>query len=190
MQGLILLSLAMLRYTQSRSLTSDLDALLRRYIEAFNAADEEIYVEDIPNSQAYTFLRNKIPLFTCPDKTIEEVYYFRWWTYRKHVKTLNLPPGRKVVVVTEFMPRVPWAGLGNTICAAAGHHIMEGRWIRGNDTILDDYSRFWLTEKGKVDPRRYSFWVASVLWSRFLVNGNFTFLRELLPKLELNYRLW
>lgn len=172
------------------SLTSDMETLLRRYVDTFNANDEELYVEDIPNSQAFSFLRSHIPFFVCPDKLLEEIYYFRWWTFRKHIRTVRLPSGKTMAVITEFMPEVSWTGPGNTICAAAGHHIMEGRWIRGNDSIIDDYSRFWLLGKWKVDPRRYSFWIASALWSRFLVSGDFSLLEELLPKLEQNYRLW
>jgi hypothetical protein len=112
--------------------------------------DEEIYKEDISNKDAFEFLRARVPYFACPDKDLEEIYYFRWWTYRKHLRTIPVKTGL-ITVVTEFMPSVLWAGKGNSISAGAGHHIMEGRWIRGNDTIMDDYSLFWLLYGG--DPR-------------------------------------
>ena len=35
------------------------------------------------------------------------------------------------------------SGPHNTIVAPAGHHIMEGRWLR-DETVIDDYARFWL----------------------------------------------
>ena len=35
---------------------------------------------------AWDFLKENIPLFDCPDKDINEIYYFRWWTYRKHIE--------------------------------------------------------------------------------------------------------
>ena len=38
---------------------------LARYVEAFNAADEELYA-NIPNARALEFLRSNIPLFDCP----------------------------------------------------------------------------------------------------------------------------
>ena len=58
-----------------------------------------------------------IPLFDVSDKTIEEIYYFRWHTYCKHIK--ETPEG---FVITEFLPDVPWAGKYNTISCPAGHH--------------------------------------------------------------------
>ena len=45
-------------------------------------------------------------------------------------------------MITEFLRKVFWSGPHNTIVAPAGHHIMEGRWLR-DDAIIDDYARFW-----------------------------------------------
>ena len=83
-----------------------------------------------------------IPLVELSDATIEQIYYFRWHTYCKHLK--KSPLGW---VVTEFLPDVPWAGKHNTISCAAGHHFNEGRWLR-EDSYLQDYARFWFTEDG------------------------------------------
>jgi hypothetical protein len=131
---LIFLTFIVFRSVDSQ-ITQALEAKLKAYIDTFNAKDEELYVEDIPNNITFNFLKNKIPLFECPDKVIEEIYYFRWWTWRKHIRTISSIKGA-LVVMTEFMPPVQWAGTGNTICAGAGHHIMEGRWLRGNDSIM------------------------------------------------------
>ena len=94
----------------------------RHYVEQFNRDDEELYLQHIPNAQAWKFLQANIPLFECPDKEIERTYYFRWWTYRKHIK--QTPDG---FVITEFLPQVGWSGKHNTINCAAGHHFYEGR---------------------------------------------------------------
>ncbi len=59
--------------------------ILKPYVDAFNKDDEELYA-NIPNAEAFEFLDGNIPLLECPDKDIERTYYFRWWTYRKHVK--------------------------------------------------------------------------------------------------------
>ncbi|MEO3193011.1 hypothetical protein ABHC69_12785 [Parabacteroides distasonis] len=56
------------------------------YADKFNQQDKEIYIQSISNKQAKDFLAENIPFFECPDKDIEEIYYFRWWTYRKHIK--------------------------------------------------------------------------------------------------------
>lgn len=97
-------------------------AVLYKYVERFNADDQELYVNAIPNKDAAEFLKNNIPLFECPDEEIERTYYFRWWTYRKHIKAT--PDG---YVVKEFLPNVSWAKKHNTINAPIGHHLYEGR---------------------------------------------------------------
>ena len=75
--------------------------LLKEYIEKFNKNDNELYKQDINNKNAYNFLLENIPIIEIPDKVIEENYYFRWWTYRKHIK--STPDG---FVITEFLPKV------------------------------------------------------------------------------------
>ena len=154
----------------------------RHYIDGFNRNDRELYAQCVPNAESWDFLRSNIPLLDCPDKEIEEIYYFRWWTYRKHIK--QTPDG---FVITEFLPKVGWAGKHNTISCAAGHHFREGRWLN-DPKFLDDYSVFWFRKGGSV--RTYSFWAADSIWSRFLVTGDDRLIRELLPDLIANYEAW
>ena len=154
---------------------------LARYVEAFNAADEELYA-NIPNARALEFLRSNIPLFDCPDEDFRRTYYFRWWTYRKHVK--QTPDGW---VITEFLPKVGWSGKHNTIPCPAGHHFYEGRWLH-DPRYLNDYAVFWFRKGG--DPRRYSFWAADACWARHLVRPDKAFVTDLLDDLVTNYREW
>ena len=114
----------------------------KHYIDAFNLNDVDLYPQAIPNEQAWDFIQSSIPLLDCPDKEIEEIYYFRWWTFRKHIK--HTPEG---YVITEFLPSVPWAGKYNTISCPAGHHFREGRWLNRTE-YLDDYSLFWFRKGG------------------------------------------
>ncbi len=154
----------------------------KHYIDQFNKDDEELYAQYIPNAKAWEFLKDNIPLFECPDKDIERTYYFRWWTYRKHIK--QTPDG---FVITEFLPPVGWAGKYNTINCAAGHHFYEGRWLH-DPKYLNDYATFWFRKGGAV--RSYSFWAADALWARYLVNGDGEFVIDLLPDLIRNYEEW
>lgn len=50
---------------------------LRSYIDTFNKNDDELYIQLISNKEAEQFLAEQIPLIDCPDKEIEEIYYFR-----------------------------------------------------------------------------------------------------------------
>ena len=154
----------------------------RHYIDDFNKNDRELYPQHVPNAAAWDFLRHNIPRLDCPDKEIEQIYYFRWWTFRKHIK--QTPDG---FVITEFLPAVGWAGKHNTINCAAGHHLREGRWL-SDPKFLDDTSIFWFRKGGSV--RAYSFWAADSIWSRFLVTGDDRLMNDLLPDLIANYEAW
>jgi len=136
----------------------------QHYVAGFNKSDRELYPQHIRNEVAWDFLQKNIPLLDCPDKEIEEIYYFRWWTFRKHIK--QTPDG---FVITEFLPPVGWAGKYNSISCAAGHHLHEGRWLN-DPRYLDDYSEFWFRKGGS--PRTYSFWAADSIWARYLVTGD------------------
>ncbi len=56
------------------------------FIEELNKSDNELYMGYYPNTAAWAFLQHNIPLLDCPDMDILKTYYFRWWTYRKHIK--------------------------------------------------------------------------------------------------------
>jgi hypothetical protein len=154
----------------------------KHFVEEFNRNDAELYAGCFSNRAAWNFLKDNIPLFECPDQELNEIYYFRWWTFRKHVS--KTPAG---YVITEFLPSVLWAGKYNTIDCPAGHHLHEGRWLN-DPKYLDDYSVFWFRKGG--DPRRYSFWAAEALWARYLVTGEAALVKELLPDLIANYQAW
>ncbi|MEI6168957.1 MAG: hypothetical protein WCS52_17380, partial [bacterium] len=154
----------------------------RHYAEDFARNDGERYKNAFPNALAWDFLKDNIPLLDCPDEEIQTAYYFRWWTYRKHIK--QTPAG---YIVDEFLPNVGWAGKFNSINCAAGHHLYEGRWL-ADPKYLDDYTRFWFHGGG--DPRRYSFWVADSIWARLQVTGDDRMAKELLPDLVRNYGEW
>ena len=80
------------------------------YADYFNSIDDEPIKNLISNDESWDWMQENIPLFECPDKEIEEIYYYRWWIYRKHIK--NTPSG---YVITEFLPEVRHAKKYNTI---------------------------------------------------------------------------
>ncbi|MGC4035023.1 MAG: hypothetical protein QM764_03610 [Chitinophagaceae bacterium] len=154
----------------------------KHYIDTFNSNDNELYKAYITNDKSWSFLVNNIPLFECPVRSIERTYYFRWWTYRKHIK--QTPEG---FVITEFLPDVPWAGKYNAISCAAGFHFSEGRWLH-DTSYLDQYAKYWFSEGA--EPRKYSFWAADAIYNYCIVSGDFTLVKKLLPSLVQNYHNW
>ena len=159
------------------------DNLLKSYIEQFNAADDEIYSFTHPNDTAYEFLSGNVPYFTCPDKELEKTYYFRWWTFRKHVR--ETPMG---YIVTEFLPDVPWAGKYNSINCPANHHFNEGRWIK-NPEYLDNYARFWMAKDGG-SAHVYTFAAATAVYDFYKVHNDTQLLADLYPALKENFSEW
>jgi hypothetical protein len=129
-----------------------------------------------------------VPLFNCPDEQIEQTYYFRWWTYRKHIR--QTPEG---IVLTEFLTPVGHAGPHNTISCAFGHHLAEGRWMR-DQRPLDEYVRFWFRSGPNGGPaehfHKYGSWAAAALYDRYLVTLDRDFVVGLLDHLVADYELW
>lgn len=152
------------------------------YVRDFNSADRELYVNTISNQAARDFLEENIPVFECPDKELEKTYYFRWWTFRKHLKLT--PAG---YVVTEFLPVVPWSGQYNTINCPASHHFAEGRWLK-DGSFLRDYAKFWC--RIEASPRAYSFPFADAVLKYYLVHRDKELLEEVYPYLKSIYAAW
>ncbi len=149
--------------------------------------EDENVTNFVSNAESWAWLQRNTPLFECPDGEVEEIYYYRWWSFRKHL--VRTAQG---FVITEFLTPAGHAGASNTISCAVGHHLAEGRWLR-DPRYLDDYTRFWLRgNRGKPQPHlhKYSNWFAAAVWDRHLVAMNKRFLTRLLPGLVADYRLW
>jgi len=159
----------------------------KHHVDFFNRMEPENIVNFIPNSESWEWLVENVPFFECPDKSFEQIYYFRWWTFRKHIK--KTPDG---FVFTEFLDEVGHSGKYNTISCALGHHIYEGSWLRDNQYI-DDYARFWYVgHEGGLQPHfhRYSNWGTGALYRRYLVNRDKAFLVGLLDAFIRDYEAW
>ncbi|MGO9259161.1 MAG: MGH1-like glycoside hydrolase domain-containing protein [Bryobacteraceae bacterium] len=160
----------------------------RHYIDGFNHTYKEEVVNYIPDARAWEFLKANIPLFTCPDRDIEEIYYYRWWTYRKHIK--ETPDG---FLVTEFLKPVKHAAEYNALSCAFGHHVAEGRWLR-DPQFIDGDVHFWLRSGVGGSIRRnfhqFSGWAAAALYDRWLMDGRQDFLVSYLDPLAADYAAW
>lgn len=155
---------------------------VRAYVSEFNAADEELYVRTFSNESAAEFLNENIPVFDCPDQELEKTYYFRWWTYRKHVR--ETPEG---YVVTEFLPDVKWAGKYNVINCPAEHHFREGRWLRDSQ-YLSDYAMYWTRERDRAG--RYSCPISHAILEFHKVCPDMELIKATYPALKQIYAKW
>ena len=155
--------------------------VMLRDFEEFARQDEEINGGDIDNAHAAQWLEENVPVFSCSDRQMEQIYNFRWWTFRKHVKTC--PEG---YIFTEFLPDVSWAGPYNAINSTAGFHVREARWLRHRDRYVPDYLRFWL--KGSGALYSYSCWIGAAVRDDAEAIGDVSLAVELLEPLVVFYR--
>ncbi len=159
----------------------------KHHVDFFNTMEPENIVNHISNQQSWAWMTRNIPFFECPDKSFEQIYYFRWWTFRKHLK--KTPDG---FVFTEFLDKVSHSGKYNTISCALGHHIYEGTWLR-DKRYIDDYARFWYVgNEGDLQPHfhRYSNWGTWALYRRYLVSQDKVFVVRLLDAFVRDYQAW
>ena len=154
----------------------------KHYIDTFNKQDEFEGNVGILNENAWSYLENKMPLFDCPDNEFLLTYYFRFWTYRKHIH--NVPGGR---IVTEFLPAVSWAGKYNSIVMAAPFHLDEGRWLRG-ETLCDEYINFWYGEEASTTD--YSNALPAAALDVCRVTGKTEKLLQLYDKIKEKLEIW
>ncbi|WP_245645749.1 MGH1-like glycoside hydrolase domain-containing protein [Niabella ginsenosidivorans] len=159
----------------------------KHYVDHFNTMEQETIVQAIPNSESWNWMQKNIPLFNCPDKNFEELYYYRWWTLRKHIK--KTPNG---FAFTEFLIQRSYADKYNLISSALGHHIYESRWLHDQQYLNEDLLTWYRGNEGKPlkKLRFYSGWNSDAIYNRYLVNGDTAFVRNLLPDLLADYQAW
>ena len=86
------------------------------YADYFNGMEDENIAQAIPNAKASEWMEENIPLFECPQRNFEEMYYYRWWSLRKHIKETPVGYG-----MTEFLVQRSYSDKYNLIACAIGH---------------------------------------------------------------------
>ena len=176
----------------SRSVDGSITAILHydsfsHYADRFNTMEDENIVTTIPNAQASKWMRENIPLFDCPDEQMREMYYYRWWTLRKHIKRTPVGYG-----MTEFLVDRSYADKYNLIACAIGHHLMESRWLR-DTTYLHQILRTWYfgnDGQAMAKMNKFSSWNPYAILDMWKVQGDTAFLFSLKPRLEEEYARW
>lgn len=159
----------------------------KHYVDYFNTMETPNIEQAIPNAQAWNWMKQNIPLFECPQQNFEEMFYFRWWTLRKHIKKTE-----KGFVFTEFLVQRSYADKYNLIASALGHHIYESRWLHDKTYMDNNLNTWYRGNDGKPLKRLrfYSSWNMDAIYNRYLVNGDKQFVLGLLPDLIEDYKNW
>jgi hypothetical protein len=188
-------TLAVYRIANFRTSSADDDAgaaflkadSYRHYVDYFNSMEDENIVQAIPNAYSWDWMKANIPLFECPEPSFEQMYYYRWWTLRKHIELTD-----EGYAMTEFLVKRNYADKYNLIASALGHHIHESRWLR-NPVYMDQDINIWfhgnngapLSKLGK-----FSSWVAQSLWDCYLVDGRKQWIMGMKDDLIKEYSSW
>jgi hypothetical protein len=132
---------------------------------------------------AWPWMQREIPWFDSSDKTTEEMYYFRWYAWKKHL--VKAPTG---YVITEWLPKPEFKdGSYGALPDAAPFHLGEARWLH-DSKIAEDDARYWY--RPDVDSRKYSNAMATAVQDVTLANGDAALMTELLPQMVRVYRDW
>lgn len=123
-----------------------------------------------------------VPDFRCGDDHLTRVARLRWGSFIG-----NLVATGGGWVVTEFRQPGPGRAHG-TVNAAAGHHILEGRWL-GDQSVIADYVRFWF-EADEAEPHRYTEWITWAALEFGRLHGREGEVARHLPGMIENYRAW
>jgi len=159
----------------------------KHYVDYFNTMEPEGIQQAIPDKDSWQWMTENIPLFDCSNKDFEELWYFRWWTLRKHIRLT--PVG---YAMTEFLVPRSYADQYNLIASGVGHHILESRWLR-NPIYLDQIINTWYQGNDGQPMKKivnYSSWMPFSIWNRYLVDGRKDWVVSVLPSLEWEHAHW
>ena len=159
----------------------------RHFVDEFNAAAAPDMVNVIPNALTWDWMTRNVPFFDCPDPEFLRTYYYRWWVFRRHLK--STPDG---YTMSEFILPVSWATKQNAISCAAAQNLMEGRWLR-DPKYMDGWAKFWYHgDDSKIRDALfdYSDWLPAADYARYLADGRQDFLVSLLPGMIAEYQGW
>jgi len=153
----------------------------RHYVTQF-AVDERAATGKEPPDE-WPWIESNIPLFDSSNKQFEEMYYFRWYAWQKHL--VSTPHG---FIITEWLPKpADPTGFFGALPDAAPFHLGEARWLR-NPRIAADYARLWADPAA--GPRKYSFAWAAAVRQVTLATGNAKLGTDLLDPFIANYKAW
>lgn len=184
---LLLFCLSFAGYTQAQHPFVLKATAFKHYVDYFNSMEDENIVQAFPNAVAWDWMKQNIPLFECPQQNMEEIFYYRWWTLRKHIKQTE-----KGFVFTEFLIPRSYADKYNLIASGLGHHIYESRWLHDKQYMDNNLHVWYRGNDGKPlkKLRFYSSWNIDAIYNRYLVNGDKDFVLDLLLDLKADFAGW
>ena len=159
----------------------------KHYVDYFNRMEDENIIQMIPNSESWEWMKKNIPLFECPQDNFEEMFYYRWWSLRKHIE--ETPVG---MAMTEFLVQRSYSDKYNLIACAIGHHTYESRWLHNPEYLRQNLKVWYRGNDGGPMSKlhKFSSWTPDAVYNYYLLTGDTAFVLDMLPDLEADYRKW
>ena len=154
------------------------------YLKTTSILDHESYLDGLDDHQWYL---DNIPFIDVPDKSMQDVYYYRTSVIKRHIKWAHEGHGW---VVTEFIHPVSWASKFQTIPDSAAHHMVELRWLRDPNYIknlIESYTRGGVE---KLSGITYTHYVHRGILEHAQATGDIAFLVSQLDGMIAMYNLW
>lgn len=137
----------------------------------------------VQNNNAFEWMRMNIPYFDCPDNEFKEIYYFRHWMNRLHLKNTG-----NHYVVSEFIGKVGWSDVNNVINCPSGHHFNWLMWL-DNPEYAQSYMNYYM-HSPEAKPRQYREWLADCAYKINLIHPSTSFVNSVLSNLKNNFNAY
>lgn len=179
----------------------------KKDIDVFNAYRERP-ASDGPYDQtnAYTFLKDRIPFFLSPDGDFNQVFNYRWWMMSKHLRPWTDPQTNvDYWVITEFFGWPAHGSISGAISCPAGHQFYDMRWFRDTEYLesyIDFYMKGYAAKNNQREGRPFHSFIPrpeSHHFTSWMIDGTEAFLKvhpnsawrdSLLPYLEEHQKVW
>jgi len=154
------------------------------YLQTTSFLNHSSYIEQYDDQQ---WLLDNIPFIDLPDKTVEDVYYYRATVLKRHLKWTHEGQGW---VFTEFIHPVSWASKLQTIPDSAPYHVLEGRWLRDQNiakNLIESYTRGGVEQFSGIS---YTHFMQRAILEHAQATGDQDFLTSQLQGMIQTYYLW
>jgi hypothetical protein len=154
------------------------------YLSTTSILNHSSYVQGFDDPQWYL---DNIPFVDLPDKSTQDVYYYRTSVIKRHLKFAHEGHGW---LFTEFIHPVAWASKLQTIPDSAAHQILEGRWLRDpryTKDVIDLYMRAGVEALGGIS---YTHYIHRAIYEHAQATGDVSFLESQLDGMIKTFNLW
>jgi hypothetical protein len=155
-----------------------------RHLKTTNILDHESYLAGLDDHPWYL---DNIPFVDLPDKSMQDVYYYRTSVIKRHIKWAHEGHGW---VVTEFIHPVSWASKLQTIPDSAAHHMVELRWLRDQNYVKNLIEAYTRGGVEKLTGITFTHYIHRGILEYAQSSGDIPFLTSQLEGMIAMYELW